>query len=94
MIYGNDAARFDPLPAPEVPRGEVIDEFYAAAISGKTPLHGGAWSRATMEVCLAMQESACNGQEDFPDASGRDKFALSSRPIFVMPALVAGIPLR
>ena len=65
MIYGNEAARLDPLPPPDVPRGEVMDELYAAAVLGKPPLHGGAWSRATMEVCLAMQESARTQQEVF-----------------------------
>jgi phthalate 4,5-cis-dihydrodiol dehydrogenase len=63
MIYDNTAARLDPLPAPDVPRREVIDEFYAAAVHGKAPLHSGAWSLATMEVCLAMRDSARAQQE-------------------------------
>ena len=47
-----------PLPAPAVPRLEVIDELWAAVREGQAPLHSGAWARATLEVCLAMLESA------------------------------------
>jgi phthalate 4,5-cis-dihydrodiol dehydrogenase len=63
MIYDDASARLDPLPAPDVPRREVIDEFYAAAVHGKPPLHSGEWSLATMEVCLAMRDSAHAQQE-------------------------------
>ncbi len=42
---------------PAVPRSEVIDEVWSVAREGRAPLHGGAWSRATMEVCLAILAS-------------------------------------
>jgi phthalate 4,5-cis-dihydrodiol dehydrogenase len=58
MIYGDDTARLDPLPPPIVPRSEVIDELYDAVVYGKPPIHNGAWSMATLEVCLAMIDSA------------------------------------
>lgn len=58
MIYADAEARLDPLPPPRVPRVEVIDEVCAAAIDGKPPLHDGRWGMATLEVCLAMLESA------------------------------------
>jgi phthalate 4,5-cis-dihydrodiol dehydrogenase len=41
-----------------VPRAEVIDELYAAVVSGRKPLHDGRWAMATLEVCLAMLQSA------------------------------------
>jgi phthalate 4,5-cis-dihydrodiol dehydrogenase len=63
ILYADDARRFEPVPVPDVPRSEVIDEFYNAVVHGKPPLHGGAWSLATMEVCLAMLESAREGRE-------------------------------
>lgn len=63
MIYDDAAARLDPLPPPAVPRRAVIDELHAAVVHGRPPLHGGEWSRATMEVCLAMRESAHTGRE-------------------------------
>lgn len=58
MIYGDAEKRLDPLPAPRLPRAEVVDEFYAAVVSGQPPLHGGPWAMATLEVCLAILESA------------------------------------
>lgn len=40
-----------------VPRAEVIDELWAVARLGQPPVHGGAWSLATMEVCLSILAS-------------------------------------
>jgi phthalate 4,5-cis-dihydrodiol dehydrogenase len=58
MIYGDEAQRLDPLPAPAVPRSEVIDELYEAVVLDRAPLHSGEWALATTEVCLAMLRSA------------------------------------
>jgi phthalate 4,5-cis-dihydrodiol dehydrogenase len=63
MIYQNGTARLDPLPPPAIPRVEVIDELYAAVVDGKPPLHDGAWGMATLEVCLAMLQSAREGRD-------------------------------
>ena len=65
MIYDNARAHLDPLTSPTVPRGEVIDELYDAIVHGKPPLHGGAWTTATMEVCLAIRQSAQEQREIF-----------------------------
>jgi phthalate 4,5-cis-dihydrodiol dehydrogenase len=58
MIYGDETMRLDPVPVPPIPRAEVIDEFYGAVADGRPPLHDGEWSRATLEVCLAIRDSA------------------------------------
>jgi phthalate 4,5-cis-dihydrodiol dehydrogenase len=63
MIYQDGAARLDPLAPPRVPRGEVIDELYAAVVEGRQPLHDGAWAAATLEVCLAMLRSSREGRD-------------------------------
>lgn len=63
MIYDDTQARFEPVPVPEVPRSEVIDELYDAVVSGRPPLHGGEWALATIEVCLAMLQSSREGRE-------------------------------
>ena len=63
MIYADLDRRLDPLPSPSVPRAEVIDELYAAVVEGRPPLHGGAWALATLEVCLAMLQSARDDRE-------------------------------
>ncbi len=39
-------------------RGAVIDELYYAIMENRPPVHDGYWAKATMEVCLAMLESA------------------------------------
>jgi phthalate 4,5-cis-dihydrodiol dehydrogenase len=41
----------------------VIDELYAAVVDQKPPLHDGLWAMATLEVCLAMLQSAREGRE-------------------------------
>jgi phthalate 4,5-cis-dihydrodiol dehydrogenase len=63
VIFDDSGVRLNPLPPPAVPRAEAIDELYDAVVNGRSPLHDGAWSRATMEVCLAMLESARTGRE-------------------------------
>ena len=63
MVYADGEKRLDPLPAPRIPRVEVIDELYDAVVSGKPPLHSGPWAMATLEVCLAILRSAREGKE-------------------------------
>jgi phthalate 4,5-cis-dihydrodiol dehydrogenase len=58
MIYGNERQHLEPLQRPNVARIEVIDELYGAIVQGHAPLHDGRWARATLEVCLAMLQSA------------------------------------
>ena len=58
MVYGDTGIRVDPLSKPEVPRAEVIDELYGAVVRGQQPLHSGRWAMATLEVCLAILQSA------------------------------------
>jgi phthalate 4,5-cis-dihydrodiol dehydrogenase len=63
MIYEDERRWLDPLPAPKVPRAEVIDELHAAVRRNVAPLHCGEWGMATLEVCLAILESARTGAE-------------------------------
>lgn len=75
-LYGEERETI-PLALPTVPRSEVIDELYAAVFDELPPLHSGEWGRATLEVCLAIVESARRRREvklsyqvpvaDFPD---------------------------
>ena len=51
------------LPPPVSPRREVLDAFYDAAIEGRQPVQTGAWGMATMEVVLAIVQSAREGRE-------------------------------
>jgi phthalate 4,5-cis-dihydrodiol dehydrogenase len=63
MIYQEGSARLDALPPPEIPRAEVIDELYQAVVNGRAPLHNGIWAMATVEVLVAMLQSAREGSE-------------------------------
>jgi phthalate 4,5-cis-dihydrodiol dehydrogenase len=65
MIYADAEQRTEKLAPPQVPRSEVIDELYGAVMQGRAPLHDGEWAMATLQVCLAMLESARAGREVF-----------------------------
>lgn len=59
LVYGEKEKHVEALPPPRLPRSEVIDELVSAA----KPVHDGEWGMATMEVCLAMDQSAREGRE-------------------------------
>src|SRR5262249_45769274 len=61
MVYDDEQTSWEPLAKPLIPRAEVIDELYAAIVDGRKPLHDGRWAMATLEVCLAMLQSAREG---------------------------------
>ena len=61
-IHDDQGTRFIEVPVGHVPRVEVIDELVRVAREGASALHNGAWSRATMEVCLAVLASAREGR--------------------------------
>ncbi|MDB5649806.1 MAG: 4,5-dihydroxyphthalate dehydrogenase [Hyphomicrobiales bacterium] len=63
QIYADLERSFEPIAPPGVPRSEVMDELVAAVLDGTPPLHSGEWSMATMEVCLAILQSASEGRE-------------------------------
>ena len=63
MIYDDEAPRLEPLPPPDVPRSEVIAELYDAVVNDRPAVHSGQWGLATMEVCLAMLQSAREQKE-------------------------------
>jgi phthalate 4,5-cis-dihydrodiol dehydrogenase len=44
-------------------RGAVLDELYFAVTEGRPVIHDGRWAKATMEVCLAMLQSAREQRE-------------------------------
>ncbi|MBA2411220.1 MAG: gfo/Idh/MocA family oxidoreductase, partial [Burkholderiaceae bacterium] len=58
VVYGNDRREVRALAPPAVPRFEVIDELYAAVVKDESPLHDGASARATLQICLALLQSA------------------------------------
>lgn len=65
-IYADSQKSFVALPAPAIPRTEVIDELFASVRYDQPPIHSGTWARATTAVCLAMLESAKTQTEQQP----------------------------
>jgi phthalate 4,5-cis-dihydrodiol dehydrogenase len=63
MVYGDETRHLEEIPLPIIPRAEVVDELYDAAMLGRAPLHSGEWGLATLEICLAILESAKSGGE-------------------------------
>ena len=44
-------------------RREVLDDMRVAIRSGRPPVHDGRWGKATVEVALAILQSAREGRE-------------------------------
>jgi phthalate 4,5-cis-dihydrodiol dehydrogenase len=63
VVYGDERRERLPLPAPDVPRAEVIDELYRAVVDARPPLHDGEWAKGTLEICLAILKSSETGAD-------------------------------
>ena len=65
LVYDRNGMREIPIPRGEgMPgRREALDDMRAAIRSGRPPLHGGRWGKATVEVALAILRSAREGSE-------------------------------
>jgi phthalate 4,5-cis-dihydrodiol dehydrogenase len=65
LVYEEQGVREVPvLAGTAAPDKEtVIEELYQAARCDRPPLHDAAWGMATMEVCLAIQESSRTNTE-------------------------------
>ncbi|HEY2594929.1 MAG TPA: gfo/Idh/MocA family oxidoreductase, partial [Chloroflexota bacterium] len=63
MVYGDDERWPVPLEPGVSGRDLMIAELYDAVGNGKAPLHSGRWARATLEVSLAVLESARTRRE-------------------------------
>jgi phthalate 4,5-cis-dihydrodiol dehydrogenase len=63
VVYGDEERQILPLPAPAVPRAEVIDELYRAVVDGRGPLHDGEWAKGTLEICIAILKSSETGAD-------------------------------
>jgi phthalate 4,5-cis-dihydrodiol dehydrogenase len=62
-IYGETEQREVNLPAGSRGREAEVEELYDAVVKGRPVFHGGRWGAATLEVCLAMLESAKQRKE-------------------------------
>ena len=62
-IYGETEQREIALPAGSRGREAEIEELYNAVVHDRPVFHDGRWGTATLEVCLAMLESAQQRKE-------------------------------
>ena len=62
-VFTDNERRFEPLAPPAVPRAAVLDALCRAAFDNRAATQDGPWGRATLEVCLALLESARTGAE-------------------------------
>jgi phthalate 4,5-cis-dihydrodiol dehydrogenase len=53
-VHSPQGRQFIAAQLPTVPRAEVIDELWGVSRLGHATRHDGLWSRATLEVCLAI----------------------------------------
>jgi predicted dehydrogenase len=58
LVYGDRQRWSVPVNAGVSGRDLMIAELYDAVVHGKPPLHSGRWAKATLEVSLAVLESA------------------------------------
>jgi phthalate 4,5-cis-dihydrodiol dehydrogenase len=65
MAYTSDGARLVPADPWRglAGRGNALDELYYRVMEDRPVIHDGRWAKATMEVCLAMLESARQRRE-------------------------------
>lgn len=63
QIYGDTVRWIVPLEPGVVGRDLMIQELYEAVVNGRSPLHSGRWAKATLEVSLAVLESARTRRE-------------------------------
>jgi len=64
-IYGETEQREIPLSAGSRGREAEVEELYNAVVHNRPVFHDGRWGAATLEVCLAMLESAAERKEVF-----------------------------
>ena len=63
FVYDDDGTRDVPIELPGVTYNNEIDEMYDAVTQNRPVYHDGRWGMATLEVCLAIMESARQRRE-------------------------------
>ena len=64
-LYGENEQREISLPTGSRGREAEVEELYNAVVHNRPVFHDGCWGAATLEVCLAMLESAETRKEIF-----------------------------
>lgn len=61
-VYGDECYEI-PVTGMASARHAEVDELYDAVVRGRQPIHDGRWGKASIEVCLAMIQSAAERRE-------------------------------
>jgi phthalate 4,5-cis-dihydrodiol dehydrogenase len=64
-VYGDEDTREIPVNAETDGRHAIVDQMYEAMVKGRRPSADGRWGKATLEVLLAVLESARQRREIF-----------------------------
>lgn len=64
-VYSNEGIRDVPLPEGGASRRAELEELYDAVVLNRPIRHTGRWGMATLEVCLAIMQSARERKEIF-----------------------------
>ncbi len=64
-LYGAEGKQEIPVPLDQTGNERMVEEFYQAVVNDRPPTHDGRWGRATMEVALAILQSARERREVF-----------------------------
>jgi phthalate 4,5-cis-dihydrodiol dehydrogenase len=62
-LYGEEGKREIAVPLEQTGNERMAEELYQAIAHDRPPTHDGRWGRATMEVCLALLQSARERRE-------------------------------
>ena len=65
IIYGEERRREVTIPAGRRGREAEVEELYQAVVNDRPVYHDGRWGEGTLEVCLAILESAKERKEIF-----------------------------
>lgn len=63
LLYGEDSVKEIPVAQQMRGRAAELMDLYDSVVGGKPLFHDGRWGRATLEVCLAIIESAKTRRE-------------------------------
>ncbi|MCM3562837.1 Gfo/Idh/MocA family protein [Hydrogenophaga intermedia] len=64
-VYDDEGVREVSIDCSRTGRAALLDEFCAAVIDGKPPIHDGRFARGTLAACLAVLRSGETGAEVF-----------------------------
>jgi phthalate 4,5-cis-dihydrodiol dehydrogenase len=65
LIYGDEDKREIPISRETDGRHGIVNQMYEAVVNGRRPSADGRWGKATVEVLLAVLESARQRREVF-----------------------------